>query len=144
MSTVVFDGLAHTLTVKDKDGKVVAIGAANNRTDSHATLQFVPNGVYSLQDSKAPHTHGGTKDTVDGEYGSYGIIRFNVPGHLGVGIHAGRAKIADQTPQRAIGPDHVTQGCIRTNEDTMKSLTTLMTKDPCWREVCGPRLLAKH
>lgn len=130
MSTATFDGLAHTVTIKDKDGKVIATGAANNRTDSHSTLQFVPNGRYYVQDAKAPHTHGGTKDTVDGEYGSYGIIRFDVPGHVGVGLHAGREKTADRTPQRAVGPDHVTQGCIRTNEATMQSLKTLMATDP--------------
>ncbi len=130
MSTATFDGQTHTLTIKDKAGNVVATGAANNRTDSHSTLQFVPDGNYSVQDAAASHRHGGTHDTVNGEYGSYGIVRFNVAGHLGVGIHAGRQLTADKTPQRAIGPNHVTQGCIRTTEDVMKSLTTLMSSDP--------------
>ena len=102
----------------------------NDRTDSHADLQFVPNGSYAVLDTKASPRHGGTHDTIDGEYGSYGIIRFNVPGHTGIGIHAGREKTADRTPQRSMGPDHVTQGCIRTDEATMQALTILMMTDP--------------
>ena len=130
MSVLTFDGQTHTVTILDKTGKVIATGPANNRTDSHATLQFVPNGSYNVQDQTATHRHGGTHDTVNGEYGSYGIIRFNVPGHDGVGLHAGRATVADKTPQRAIGPDHVTQGCIRTNEAVMGSAAGVMKDDP--------------
>ena len=129
MSTLTFDGTAHTITLKDSTGNVVASGAANNRTDSHATLRFVANGTYSVITATAPQRHGGAKDSVEGEYGSYGIVIFSVPGHVGVGVHAGRQHKADLTPQRSIGPDHVTQGCIRTTEDMMQSITTLMKTD---------------
>ena len=130
MSTLQFDGTAHTVTLTDNAGKVVATGAANNRTDSHATLQFVANGMYIVMTPAAPQRHGGAKDSVDGEYGSFGIVIFNVPGHVGVGVHAGRLHKPDLTPQRAAGPDHVTQGCIRTTEEMMSSITTLMKTDP--------------
>jgi hypothetical protein len=135
MSTVTFDGQAHILRVRDRHGRVVGTGPANNRTDSHANLQFVPNGIYTVQDPVFPHRHGGAEDTVNGMYGTFGIVRFVVDGYVGVGIHAGRQSQPDSTPQRAIGPDHVTKGCIRTNEETMRCLTELMRNDPLLRVI---------
>ncbi len=78
----------------------------------------------------APRRHSGDKDSLHGEYGTSGIVLFNVPGHVGVGVHAGRLHKPDLTPQRAVGPDHVTQGCIRTSEEMMQTITTLMKSDP--------------
>ena len=130
MSSLTFDGTAHTITLKDSTGNIVASGTANNRTDSHATLHFVANGTYNVMTPIAPKRHSGSKDSPEGEYGSYGIVIFNVPGHLGVGVHAGRQHTPDKTPQRAVGPDHVTQGCIRTTEPMMQAITVLMQTDP--------------
>ena len=130
MSTLIFDGMAHTITLKDSAGEPVSSAAANNRTDSHATLQFVPNGTYIVLTQKTAQRHSGDKDSLNGEYGSFGIVIFNVPGHVGVGVHAGRLHKADLTPQRSMGPDHVTQGCIRTTEEMMATITTLMREDP--------------
>jgi hypothetical protein len=69
-------------------------------------------------------------DSVDGHFGTQGIVQFNVPGHIGVGIHAGRQETADLTPERRAGPDHVTNGCIRTNEDAMRTIVNTMRNDP--------------
>jgi len=130
MSDIEFNGQDHTVTLKDRNGNVVATWDANNRTDSAATLQFVPNGRYPVLDQNAPHRHPGDRDTVNGEYGTQGIIRFNVPGHDGVGIHAGRQNRHDRTPEAAAGVDHVTEGCIRTNEDAMQAIANTMRNDP--------------
>lgn len=57
--------------------------------------------------------------------GSYGIIRFNVPGHPGIGVHSGRAN-ARHLP----GPAHPTMGCIRTTDEAMKTLKGHITNHP--------------
>jgi len=130
MSDLTFDGQTHTLTLRGQEGNIVGTWAANNRTDSHATLQFIPNGNYAVRDSRAPTRHGATDDSIDGRYGTQGIVQFNVPGHVGVGIHAGRQVTADLTPERSAGPDHVTNGCIRTNEAAMRAIVNTMRNDP--------------
>lgn len=56
--------------------------------------------------------------SANGPYDLYGIIRFNVPGHPGIGIHAGR------TSTRYLpGPQHPTMGCIRTSDAAMLYIT---------------------
>jgi len=130
MSDLTFDGHTHTLTLRDQNGQVVGTWAANNRTDAQATLQFVPNGGYTVRDSHTPTRHGAPDDTIDGRYGTQGIVQFNVPGHVGVGIHAGRQVTRDRTPERLAGPDHVTEGCIRTTEEAMGAIVNAMRNDP--------------
>jgi hypothetical protein len=129
MSDLTFDGQTRTLTLRDRSGHIVGTWPANNRTDSQATLSFVPNRDYTVQDSVAPLRHG-AEDSINGQYGSQGIVRFNVPGHDGVGVHAGRQTVPDRTPERRRGPDHVTEGCIRTTEDAMRVIATRMRSDP--------------
>ena len=132
MSEIIFDGQAHTLTLIDNRGEIVGTWAANNRTASTATLRFIPDGQYTSQDSTATHRHGPAEDTLNGEYGTKGILWFKVPGHEGVGIHAGRDSDADRTPQRASGPDHVTMGCIRTTEAAMTAISQTIESDPVY------------
>lgn len=130
MSDIAFDGHAHTITLRDRHGNVVGTWPANNRTDAHATLQFVANGVYAVQDTNAPYHHSAHQDSVNGEFGTQGIVRFNVPGHDGIGIHAGRQTIPDRTPERGTGPNHVTTGCIRTTDEAMRVIAQTMQRDP--------------
>jgi hypothetical protein len=125
MADLIFDGNAHTITLRDRTGRIVGTWPANNRTDSRATLRFVPNGNYTVQDSVAPNRHG-AEDSTSGQYGTRGIVRFNVPGHDGVGVHAGRQGVPDLTPERRAGPDHVTEGCIRTTEEAMGAIVDAM------------------
>lgn len=64
-------------------GKVVGTWTAYNNIDSHATIQpHIPDGTYAVVDTARPHPHAADPN---GPYGSYGIVRFNVPGHVGVG-----------------------------------------------------------
>ena len=57
--------------------------------------------------------------------GSYGILRFNVPGHPGIGVHSRRANAAHLP-----GPPHPTEGCIRTTDDAMRSISDVIRNDP--------------
>jgi L,D-transpeptidase catalytic domain len=130
MSELTFDGHAHTITLRASNGQIIGTWPANNRTSSAATLQFVPNGSYAAQDTQQSHKHPDqTSDTTNGAYGSEGIVRFAVPGHDGIGIHSGRETTPDRTPQRGVGTDHVTEGCIRTTDEAMRNITEAMRQD---------------
>ncbi|MDO1530284.1 hypothetical protein QMK61_15710 [Fulvimonas sp. R45] len=123
MSKLKYNGVLHQLTLVDKQGKIVGTWSAYNNVDSHATIQpHIPDGSYAIQDRSRPHPHAADPN---GPYGSYGIIRFNVPGHVGVGVHSGRAN-ARHLP----GPPHPTMGCIRTSDAAMKSIRDFMATDP--------------
>lgn len=121
MSKLKFNGNTHQIELTDTSGKVIGNWAAYNNVDSHATLRHVGNGSYTILDQRLPHHHTAN---ANGPYGSYGIIRFNVPGHPGVGIHSGRAN-ARHLP----GPQHPTMGCIRTSDDAMLAIARLMSQD---------------
>jgi hypothetical protein len=129
MAQVIFDGVAHTITLRDRAGNVVGTWPANNRTANSATLPFVPNGAHTVVDTHTPHRHSATQDSANGAYGSHGIIRFEVPGHEGVGVHSGRENTPDGTPEAGRGTDHVTNGCIRTTDEAMQAITDTMAND---------------
>ena len=122
MSTLKFDGATHQLSLVDGRGKVVGTWPAYNNIDSHASIQpHLANGDYSVEDRTRPHPHPANPN---GPYGSYGIIRFDVPGHVGIGVHSGRADA-----RRLPGPRHPTMGCIRTTDVAMKIIKDLMATD---------------
>lgn len=121
MSILKFDGKTHQLSLVNKDGSVLGSWAAYNNTDSHATIRYVKDGTYSILDKTEPRRH---KADANGPYGLYGIIRFEVPGHPGIGVHSGRAK-ARHLP----GPEHPTMGCIRTTDTAMLTIKTVMRGD---------------
>lgn len=99
MNLVIYNGVLRQLTLVDKQGKTIGTWSAYNNIDSHATIQpHIPDGSYAVQDRSRPHPHAANPN---GPYGSYGIIRLNVPGH--VGVHSGRAN-ARHLP----GPPHPT------------------------------------
>lgn len=122
MSKLLFDGRKHQILFVDATGNTVGTWAAYNNVDSHATIRHLPNGTYSVQDQTTPHPHAAS---ANGPYGLYGIIRFNVPGHTGIGVHSGRAN-ARYLP----GPQHPTKGCIRTSDDAMREIREQMHRDP--------------
>lgn len=123
MSKLKFDGALHQITLTNSSGAVVGTGPAYNNVDSHASLRpHLPNGNYVIRDSRRPHAHTANPN---GPYGSYGIIRFDVPGHVGVGVHSGRA-----TARHLPGPQHPTMGCIRTSDAAMKDIRDFMANDP--------------
>lgn len=122
MATLHFDGQAHLLTLLDDEGKRVDSWVAYNNVDRHATLRFVPNRRYFIQDRAVPFPH---RANANGPYGSHGIIRFSVPGHPGIGVHSGRAA-SNHLP----GPEHPTMGCIRTSDAAMLALLQYMKQHP--------------
>jgi hypothetical protein len=141
MSDLIYDGLRRTITLVDRHGNTVGTWPANNRVDSHATLRRVPDGTYPMLDRNLSHRHGGAdrqgipRDSVTGEYGAHGIVRLNdFPAegriHAGIGIHSGRLGMADRSAAHGTGPNHVTQGCIRTTDDAMRVITQTMRIDP--------------
>jgi hypothetical protein len=122
MSKLIFDGSAHELSLIDSNGKKIGTWIAYNNVDSHASLTHIENRSYIPSDTIMPHYHAADPNS---SYGSYGIIRFNVPGHSGIGIHSGRVN-AKHTP----GPQHPTKGCIRTTDEAMKTIRDTMSTSP--------------
>lgn len=122
MARLLFDGHAHLLTLLDDEGIRVDSWTAYNNVDRHATLRFIPNRRYYIQDRLAPFPH---LSNANGPYGSYGIIRFSVPGHPGIGVHSGRA-----ASRNLPGPEHPTMGCIRTSDAAMLALRQYMKQHP--------------
>lgn len=122
MSRLLFDGSTHQITLLGGDDTVIGTWSAYNNVDSHATIRHIQNGTYQIQDRSTPHFH---TSNPNGPYGSYGIIRFTVPGHPGIGVHSGRAN-ARYHP----GPQHATMGCIRTTDEAMQKIKTSMAISP--------------
>lgn len=119
MSRLVFDGASHQLSLLGNDDSVIGTWSAYNNVDSHATIKHVDNGTYQIQDRSSPHYHA---PNPNGPYGSYGIIRFSVAGHPGIGVHSGRANSKFRP-----GPPHATMGCIRTTDEAMLKIKTSMS-----------------
>ncbi len=135
MSELVFDGATRQVLLIDSNGNTVGSWPANNvveQVGSH--LRFVPNGTHILVDRSMPHRHAGSDrhgiplDSARGSYGSHGIVRLApIQGHDGIGVHSGRAGVPDG--RRRMGPDHATQGCIRTTDEAMRVIEQTMRTD---------------
>jgi hypothetical protein len=117
VSKLVFDGSRHRITLYS-NGQVLGTWTAYNNVDRHATISHVRNGTYTVLDKTAPRSHAAN---ANGPYGLHGIVRFNVPGHPGIGVHSGRA-LAKRMP----GPQHPTMGCIRTTDEAMDLIAETM------------------
>jgi hypothetical protein len=122
MSRLTFNGNSHQISLVDNNGRTVGTWAAYNNVDSHATLNHVNNGTYNIQDTTTPHQH---RADPNGPYGSHGIVRFNVAGHPGIGVHSGRANARHQP-----GPLHATMGCIRTTDEAMAAIASHARTSP--------------
>ena len=116
MADLVFDGSQHKLTYYSKDGTPIGDGwyANNVVVRSVRNLRFLPNREYHFLDKHSPHRHGNAvdrhgvlRDSVNGSFGRYGILRLQpfthhgVP-HSGVGVHSGRATWEEPTTQRRV------------------------------------------
>ena len=123
MSTLFYDGQSHQLTMMGADGRAIRTWTAYNNTDRRATLRHVANGTYRFIDATAPKPH--EPATPNSSYGSYGIMRFDVPGHSGVGVHSGQA-----SNSHLPGPPHPTMGCVRTTDAAMGVIVATVGSDP--------------
>lgn len=128
MSSLTYDGRTHTVEIFDDSGKSLGRWTAYNNIDRafakahYNSLTHLKDGTYTVQDRNAPHAHPAS---ANGPYGLYGIIRFDYPGHSGVGLHSGRANAAKMP-----GPQHATHGCIRTTDEAMAAIKDIMSCDP--------------
>lgn len=133
-STLVFDGKTDTVTVYSKDGVKLGTFPAYNNVDSHASVGKLVNGTYAMQDTSSPHLHQGAEAKENGSIGPGGIFRMKsfkgADGkmHSGVGVHAGRADTPDAKGRS--GPEHATEGCIRTNDAGIAKITATAKTDP--------------
>src|SRR4051812_21207947 len=106
MSHLVFNRNAHKIQLFDHANTALTVQyTAFNLADSHSKGEW-PDGTYVYVGYNA---HGEVADP-DSEYGSFGILVFNVPGRIGMGVHSGRATIPDGLGR--VGPQHCTLGCI--------------------------------
>lgn len=121
MSRLVFDGAGHQIGLY-LNGSVLGRWVAYNNVDRHATISHVANGIYVVLDRSSPRKHA---PNANGPYGLHGIVRFQVPGHPGIGVHSGRA-LAKRMP----GPQHPTMGCIRTTDEAMSLIVETMKTSP--------------
>lgn len=112
MSTLLFDGATHQLSLMDLNGKIIGTWPAYNNIDSHATLTHLQNQSYYVQDNHYPHRHTAN---ANGPHGLHGIIRFHVPGHPGIGVHSGRAHAKNtylvHSIQRWVAFEQLTKPC---------------------------------
>lgn len=122
MSKLKFDGAKHEIVLLSEDDREIGRWVAYNNVDSHASLRFIPNGTYVMKDTARSHPH---RSDPNSPYGSYGILRFDVPHHVGIGVHSGRS-LSKYLP----GPQHPTMGCIRTTDQAMKAITEYIANDP--------------
>ncbi|MGU3340958.1 L,D-transpeptidase [Methylobacterium mesophilicum] len=128
MSKLIYHGGEHRVEVIGKDGKSLGKWIAYNDIDSkfakdhYGNNRHLDNGYYTVSDKTKPYAH---KPDANGPYGLHGIIRFNYPGHPGVGLHSGRAN-AENMP----GAQHATHGCIRTTDEAMAEIIKVIANDP--------------
>jgi hypothetical protein len=128
MSKLTYNGHAHTIEIFDHRGKSLGKWAAYNNIDHafakahYKSLTHLKDGAYSVQDQHFPYAHSAD---ANGSYGLHGIIRFNYPGHSGVGLHSGRANATNMP-----GAQHATHGCVRTTDEAMAAIKGIMKGDP--------------
>ena len=116
LSSAIYDGQSHTLTIIGKDGTVIGVYPANNRTTRSSNGPW-PNGTYPYS-----HYNAHPESNAKGPFGENGISVFDVPGRSGMGIHAGRANRA--------GPNYPTLGCVRTTDEATAFIRALQKYDP--------------
>jgi hypothetical protein len=123
MSEVQFDRSGHRIRLTGSAGGVLAgpFDAYNN-VDSHSKGVW-PDGTYPYVGYNA---HSALSDP-DSEYGADGILIFNVPGRIGMGVHSGRQSIPDGLGR--VGPEHCTLGCIRTTDEAMAAFLQVSAGD---------------
>jgi RHS repeat-associated protein len=119
LSSLRFDRGNGTITVIDGNGHVVGTYPAANNAQSGSRGTWDP-GTY---DYSYHTTHPG--DSPDSPYGSYGNYVFDVPGCTGCGVHSGRANTPDLRGRT--GPQHATNGCIRTTDDATRQINRLIS-----------------
>jgi hypothetical protein len=123
VSHLLFDRGALRISLLGTNGTVLAgpFEACNN-VDSHSQGPW-PDGTFPYIGYNA---HPALSDP-NSEYGAYGILIFDVPDHIGMGVHSGRRDIPDGLGRT--GPQHCTLGCVRTTDQAMASFLRVISAD---------------
>jgi hypothetical protein len=121
MSALRFDRVAELISLTRQDGSQVGSWPAANNVASGS--KPFPDGQWAF----AYHKDHPEDPGPDSAYGSYGIFIFTVPGRTGLGVHSGRASVPDGLGR--VGPEHATNGCIRTTDDATLAILTLTATD---------------
>ncbi|MCP4346313.1 MAG: hypothetical protein GY795_12400 [Desulfobacterales bacterium] len=107
LSSLTFDRSDGTITLSDNAGNTVGSWeAANNVTEGSSEW---PSGTYDFS-WHSPHSGSDANSS----FGSNGNFIFDVPDRSGMGTHSGRAN--------QNGPQHVTNGCIRTTDEATQNI----------------------
>ena len=117
LSDVTYDRNSGTVTITDKNGKVVGTYPASNNAQTGSRGRIAP-GIYGYNGNV---THPG--DAPNSPFGSNGNFVFKVPGCIGCGVHSGRANSTDLAGRS--GVNFATNGCIRTTDDATGALNSL-------------------
>lgn len=110
---LVFDRAAELLHILSARGCTAWAAANNADSTSRGTW---PTGIFQPQRIIAV---GGEDGELSGAYGPW-FLRYDVPGRVGMGIHAGRQEKRDLAGRK--GPWHATLGCIRTSAEAMAEI----------------------
>lgn len=121
MSTLTYNGHNNQLTLTRANGTTVTWTAHNNAQIS--SNGRMPNGTFNFL-WHAPHPGG----NINSAYGSHGNFVFDVPGRIGMGVHSGRARSNDLAGR--YGTAYATNGCIRTTDDAMNTISQTHVTDP--------------
>ena len=135
-SSLLFDGVSHTVELRAHDGTLVGRWPAYNNVQLTNPAGRWENGTYPMLDTFAPHMHPNDPeaDTAAGRFGTNGILRAesfietNGVSRVGMGLHAGREGVTDEAGRR--GPAYATDGCIRTTGGAMTTIVQTMATDP--------------
>jgi hypothetical protein len=118
MSRLVFSRGSHKLVLYSCTGEQMDSWPAYSNTNPGTNE--IPDGTYKFS-WHSPHTG----KTADSAFGSNGNFIFEVPGRIGIGIHSGR-EFSCVNP----GPQHPTDGCIRTIDKATAKIREVHQRDP--------------
>lgn len=102
--------------------------AANN-LDSACLDKFPANGHWPIGRYPFAAWNRHSDDGPNSAFGSFGILTFTVPDHSGLGVHSGRRDVPDGRGRK--GKDHCTEGCVRTDDDSMRVIVGQHQIDHC-------------
>jgi RHS repeat-associated protein len=130
LSVLVFCTDLGTLTMFDDAGNEIGTFPAANNAQSSSKGPWPP-GIYPYLTHT---THA--NDAPNSEFGTNGNFQFKVPGRPGMGIHSGRRDVRDKRNKK--GPEHATNGCIRTTDEGTEAINEINEADPLRRLIVGP------
>ena len=122
MSDLTYNRTTHRITLTGSDGQQIGQWTAYNNAQSTS------NGAFDAGTYTFSHRTEHAGSNAESGWGSNGVTVFNVVGRTGMGVHSGRATTADQAGRT--GPQHATNGCIRSTDAATEQIETTHATDP--------------